>query len=331
MGKTAPPFAKAGEGTISTSDLEYQAQGWLLDGEIRQWSAWTLDSRRRLLDKLFWFLRERKLSQCGLAELRAFLAYVTRGHEDDGGRWSNPQMRKAVRPSTVASYYNILRAFFTFLVEEGVLTVSPMERLRPPVSRADQIQPFTQEQVGTLLAAARATSHPKRNEALLLLLLDTGCRASEACDLRLRDLDLTGRRAVLRGKGNKSRSVYLGKQTTKALWALLREEARDPDEPLFIADRGLRTGEPLTRSGLGQLVRRLGRSAGVEAARCSPHTFRHTFAVEFLRAGGNVFTLKELLGHVTLTMTNRYVALAQADLAKQHRQFSPADRLRKTH
>lgn len=83
----------------------------------------------------------------------------------------------------------------------------------------------------------------------------------------------------------------------------------------------------MKRSGLLQLIRRLGRKAGIQATRCSPHTFRNTFAVEFLRGGGNLFSLQQLLGHSSLSMTNRYVALAQGDIENQHRQFSPADRL----
>jgi site-specific recombinase XerD len=66
-----------------------------------------------------------------------------------------------------------------------------------------------------------------------------------------------------------------------------------------------------------------------EYGRCSPHTFRHTFAISFLRAGGNVFTLKEMLGHTSLAMTNRYVAIAQADISKQHAQFSPVKTFKK--
>ena len=93
----------------------------------------------------------------------------------------------------------------------------------------------------------------------------------------------------------------------------------------FCADRGPCAGEPLTRSGLRQLVSRLGKDAGIQATRCSPHNFRHTFAVSFLRNGGNAFTLQQMLGHTSLHMTNRYVALAQADIENQHRQFSPAD------
>lgn len=74
-------------------------------------------------------------------------------------------------------------------------------------------------------------------------------------------------------------------------------------------------------------MERLGKAAKVSGVRCSPHTFHHTFAVSFLRHGGNVFTLQQMLGHASLDQTNQYVNLAQADIENQHRQFSPADRL----
>lgn len=110
--------------------------------------------------------------------------------------------------------------------------------------------------------------------------------------------------------------------------AYLRDEDRMPDDPVFISERGDGAGNKLTRWGARQVIERLGKTAGLQSVRCSPHTFRHTFAVEFLRAGGNVFTLKQLLGHTGLQVTQRYVALAQADIQSQHRQFSPGDRLR---
>lgn len=84
----------------------------------------------------------------------------------------------------------------------------------------------------------------------------------------------------------------------------------------------------MTTNGLYQLVARWGEISGIEGVRVSPHTFRHTFAVSFLRAGGNVFTLKETLGHNSLTIVNRYVAIAQADNTRQHAQFSPVSRLK---
>jgi len=85
----------------------------------------------------------------------------------------------------------------------------------------------------------------------------------------------------------------------------------------------------LTRSGLLQLIERLGIAAGIKQVRCSPHTFRHTFAVDFLRNGGNSFNLQQLLGHCDMHMTARYVNVAQADIENQHRRYSPADRIKR--
>ncbi|HZO87079.1 MAG TPA: tyrosine-type recombinase/integrase [Chthonomonadaceae bacterium] len=185
-----------------------------------------------------------------------------------------------------------------------------MQTIAAPVARAAQIQPFTPEQGNALLQAAKRSSHRRRDEAILLFLLDTGVRASELCAIQIRHLGMQSRRCTVLGKGNKHRMVPFGGTTAKALWQYLREDPRDPDDPMFISERG----EPLTRSGLRQLMERLGKAAQIERARCSPHTWRHTFTVEFLRAGGNVFSLQQMLGHTNLQMTNRYVALAQADI-----------------
>ncbi len=329
MQKTAPRFAKCEPG-LATDKLERYAEGWLLDGDIRQHSQRTQDSRRDIVQKLLWFLREKNCATCGTLELRQFLAYCSRGHEDPNGRWGNPHMRKPVRPRTVHTYHGHLRTLFRWFVAEGVVESSPMEAIAPPIARPDQIQPFTELHLAALLTQSKRSHHPRRDEAIILFLLDTAMRASELCELRLCDVDFTGKRCTVLGKGNKHRSVFFGKVTARALWQYAKEEPREPSDPLFLSDRGTTCGEPLTRSGLLQLIHRLGRSAGLEAVRCSPHTFRHTFAVTFLRNGGNVFTLKELLGHTSLTICNRYVALAQADIERQHRMYSPVDGMRRT-
>src|SRR5947209_20205592 len=98
MPKTAPYSSTAP--TLKTGELKRFADGWLLDGEVRQLSPRTQDSRQRLIRKLLWFLGEKGLTSCGKPELRAFLAYVSRGHEDPGGRWGNPRMDRPVKPGT---------------------------------------------------------------------------------------------------------------------------------------------------------------------------------------------------------------------------------------
>jgi site-specific recombinase XerD len=309
---------------LEVSKLEHYAEGWLLSGDISQHSPNTLAFRRLLVTKLRWFLDRERLPRCGTHELRLFLAYLTHGHREPGGRWGNPRLTNPVRPRTVKDYHSHLRTLFRWIVAEGGLDISPMDRIPVPTARADQVSPFTPEQVNALLAAARRSRYARRDEAILLFLLDTGVRSSELCHLRLEDVDLSGRRATVLGKGNKRRAVSFHRTTARALWQYLKEEQREPEDPLFLSEQG----DALTRSGLQQLIERLGKSARITASRCSPHTFRHTFAVEFLRAGGNVFTLQQMLGHTSLHMTNRYVALAQADIENQHRQFSPVERLR---
>lgn len=312
------------EGVLSTSDLPRFIHGWILDGQYRQLSQKTLETRRCVTDRLVWWLRREGFEGCSAAEIKGFLYYVTTGHKDPGGRYGIPTLTKPVGTRTVKDAHGILRSFFVWLVAEGLVSVSPMLTVKSPVHRPDQIQPFSEEQVTDLLRASKKGRNPKRDEALIMFMLDTGVRASELCGISLDHLDIVNRKVIVLGKGNKHRAVFFGRETGRTLWAYVREEGIEGNSPLFRSERG----GHLTRSGLRQLFERLGHEANIEATRCSPHTLRHTFAVMFLRAGGSVFSLREMLGHTDLSMTNRYVSLAQADVQNQHRQFSPVERLR---
>ena len=309
---------------INVQELRKFGQGWILDGQYRQLSPLTAEARRNVLDHFFWWLARDQALTCGAQEIKGFLNYATIGHREPGGRYGVAKLNKPLRPRTVKDIYGILRSFFRYLVAEGYIQESPVEAVRPPIHRPDQIQPFSEDQIKSLLQAAKQTRNPKRDEALLLFMLDTGVRASELCGLKFSDVDIVSRKAIVLGKGNKHRAVYFGRETGRALWQYVRDEGIEGNTALFLSvDR-----QPFTRSGLLQLVERLGSVCKIEATRCSPHTLRHTFAVMFLRGGGSVFTLKEMLGHTDLAMTSRYVSLAQADVQNQHRQFSPVERLR---
>jgi site-specific recombinase XerD len=319
------------QNALDTGQMEHCAREWLYDCEYRQHSKNTITSRRLYLDKLLWFLKTHGHESCGVPELRRFFAYLSTAHEGDSGRWNGTQKRdtshRALRPSSIATYHRNLGAFFNWCIGEGFIEASPMQRIAAPLMRSDQIQPFTLEQARALIHAARRTRNPERDEVVVRMLLDTGMRASELCTLRMEQLDLFGQRATILGKGNKHRSVHFGSKAARALRNYLRFEPRIPEETVFQAAKNQYAGNQLTPNGLRQIIEHLGELAGLQAVRCSPHTLRHTFAVEFLRNGGNVFSLKEILGHTSLHMTNRYVALAQADIEQQQRQFAPGDRL----
>ena len=329
MGKRALPCKKVGSrknaDAVAIEVLHQGIQEWLADCEYRQHSPATIAFRRMVCEKLSWFLVQGEYSECGTFELRAFLNYLTNGHKDKGGRWGNPQLTKPVKAVTVKDYHRHLRTLFTWMETEYFIDDSPLNGLKAPKVSTEQIQPFSREQVESLLVAARSSRQPLRNEAILTLLFDTGLRASELCGLNIQDVDMSSHSARVLRKGNKTQIIYFGRQTARVLRKYLR--GRDEGAVFLSEDGGITSGSRLTTTGLRLMFRRLGKAANITSVRCSPHTLRHTFAVEFLRNGGNVFSLKQMLSHNSLHVTMRYVNLAEADIQFQHRQFSPADKL----
>jgi site-specific recombinase XerD len=157
IGASASPSTSAVT-SLPASDLARHLQDWLYDCQFQQHSPRTIEFRQHTGEKMLWFLHREKAGTCGLTELRRFLAHVANGHEEPGGRWGNPRMNKPVRSATLHRYYRELRTLFAWLVKEGVLSESPVERITPPVLRSEQIQPFTPEQQAALVRAAQRST-----------------------------------------------------------------------------------------------------------------------------------------------------------------------------
>jgi site-specific recombinase XerD len=154
------------------------------------------------------------------------------------------------------------------------------------------------------------------------VLADTGLRASELCGLIVNDV----REGFLfvAGKGGKERLAPYGEACRAELSTYVRMSRGLPqsgDEPLLLTG----SGAALTPHRLGELMRAAGREAGVRGVRVSPHTLRHTFAIEFLRNGGGELALQKALGHRSLDMVKLYAELTAVDVANAHRQASPLD------
>ncbi len=244
---------------------------------------------------------DRPLDGVGAPELRAWLL----------------ELRATLSPESIAGYVRGLKAFGNWCAAEELGTAPGFRALRRPRVPRRLIAPFTDAELQRLLAIAEP-----RERALILLLLDTGLRLAEVTGLRVGDLRPDGTMRVM-GKGSKERIVPLGATARRALMRYVAERGVvRPADPLFMG----RWGRPLCRKSIQVAVADLGRRAGV-ATRCSPHTFRHTFARSYLVNGGDVFSLQQILGHTTLDMVRRYVSLTEADLVARHRVASPADRL----
>jgi site-specific recombinase XerD len=296
--------------TDQDTELKRAAEAWLLDG-----------TARRLTVKTLRYYRQR---------LTAFIAHMEGQHVTDLAHVTATHLRtyfagmqaRGLAEDTQATAARVLRAFFNFCVSEELLTVSPMRKVRLPRPSKRILPAFTASEVAALLAACADSQDPDRDKALLLCLLDTGCRAAEFVALNTGDVDLTsGAVHVWQGKGGKDRTVYLGAKARKALRHYLTgRSTNDAKAALWV---NLFTGERLTYWGLAILLRRIGQRAGV--AHCAPHTFRRTFALWSLRAGMNIYALQELMGHANLSMLRRYLALTENDVQAAHRAHGPID------
>ncbi|MCP4142240.1 MAG: tyrosine-type recombinase/integrase [Chloroflexi bacterium] len=236
----------------------------------------------------------------------------------------------SVSKKRVKNIHITLSSFWTWAVNENVCDIHVPRLIKPPKPEKRIVVPITKFEIEAMLGATeislpykragkRLTQIPLKNgfrdKAIIFFLLDTGVRASEFCQLRMGDVTRSG--AFVHGKGAKDRIVPLSQQTRERVHAytsLLKRAAKDF---VFLTQNN----DPLTRDSLREIITRVAKRAGV--SHIHPHKFRHTFAINFLRNGGDIFSLQMILGHETLDMVKRYLAIAQLDIQSAHRKASP--------
>ena len=166
---------------LSLAELTEGSEEWFYALEARQCSPRTIEVRRIMVRNMLWYFARRGVERVGTLQMRELLSHVKNGHTEPGGRWGNPQGNRPNSERTVRDYYTHLRSLFRWLVRDGRLETSPLDKVEIPISRDDQIQPFSEQQVAALISAAGRSRHPARDGAVIKLLLDTGIRAEELC------------------------------------------------------------------------------------------------------------------------------------------------------
>lgn len=258
-----------------------------------------------------------------LPRARSFIAYLQGRTERYTNHSRIPRKEGGLSAYTVHGYVRTLKAFAAWLYEEGHTTSNVLVKLKRPKLPSTMIEVLTDEEIGRILDCC----NPKcflgaRLNAIMTLLLDTGIRADELCTLTVANCDLKGDKIKVRGKGDKERVVPVGNGAKKALLNWTNYWRPKGSEYVFTDV----AGGALTYGALQQAVRRVGQRAGVPRLHC--HLLRHSFAVRFLMAGGDLMTLKLFLGHCDIQTTQVYLHLSQSELKVQHERFSPVDNLK---
>ena len=233
----------------------------------------------------------------------------------------------SLSPDTRHRYFREVRCFCTWLRAAGYTDNDPFRGLRNVRLPRKIVPPLAPAEIARLIACCDArTAMGRRDRAILLTLLDTGVRCAEAVGLDRADCALAERRLLVRqGKGGKDRIVPFAGRCGDALAAYLADRGTAPG-PLFVAARyaRLNAGVRLRPNGLKQLLRRLGRAAGIP--RVHAHRFRHTFATWAIAHDARELDVQHLLGHSSPEMVRRYSATyGSAQAAERHAAFSPGD------
>ena len=228
---------------------------------------------------------------------------------------------KDVSKKTVLNYHTGLSSLWNYLVENSMIEQNIVRVVKPPRPEIKQTLPLTRRDIVALLSDIKERQFQVRNRAIILILLDCGLRASELCSLRVMNVDLIHQRVMVNGKGGRERKIPFSNPTKNAFQLYFTERKlspiRDRYSNIFLTVHG----NVFNRNALRQLLEVIGLRAGV--LNCHPHRFRHTFAIQFLRNGGNIYTLQALLGHTSLDMVKRYLAIAQTDIDRDHEKASP--------
>jgi integrase/recombinase XerC len=240
---------------------------------------------------------------------------VTRAHVESFQAW----MIETRSASTALNKHKGLQQFFKFLLVEEEIDRSPMDRVRQPKTPQKLIPIMRDDDTRTLLAACKGSAFANLlDEALIRLYCNTGARLSEVGTLLVDDVDLATDSVHFHGKGNKDRRVRFGPKTGRALSRYVRARAKHKGcelAQLWLADRG---GRPLAPNGIKIRLKRLGIAAGV--ADVHAHRWRHNFAHEWKRAGGDTGDLMLLLGWTSDDMPRHYGASAAAERAQESQQ-----------
>jgi integrase/recombinase XerC len=292
-----------GQGALSVEPVNKEQQltpflSWL---QVEKgYSPHTVENYRRDVREFFAFIGDQELAALQAKDIRAWVYYLN-------GR------NKA---NSVARKISALRTFFRYLVRQGVLDVDPTAAVSmPKLGRHMPVFLSVDEVFGLLEEPGSQDLFQRRDTAILELLYSTGMRVAEIVNLSLAQLDFAAGMVRVLGKGKKERLIPVGSQALDAVTGYLDQRAqllakrlaqgkKVDGEALFLNNRGGR----LTTRSIERMVQAYALRAGITAP-VTPHALRHSFATHLLEMGADLRVVQELLGHASLSTTQKYTHL----------------------
>jgi site-specific recombinase XerD len=226
--------------------------------------------------------------------------------------------------SSVRRKIAALRSYFALQKREGRRIDNPAQDVPPPKAPKRLPHVMTEREVGKLLrtrVAGKSEFMRLRDLAMMELLYASGIRRAELVGLNVSDVDLERRLMRVIGKGNKQRTVFINQASADAIRNYLSVRPRTPDEALFISKRKTR----MSHRQAWVIFRQFAELSGL-TKHVTPHVMRHSFATHLLENGADLMTIKELLGHESLSTTQIYTNVSLEHMRRSYEEAHPRDR-----
>lgn len=234
------------------------------------------------------------------------------------------QIQDKVSMTTIDNERRIISSFFDWLSTEDYVAkniVKPIKKIRYKKKKKKAFTPVELSKIKDACSTFETEEKRKRAIALIEVLLSTGCRVGEMSTLTIDNIDLDRGTAIVLGKGNKERVVYLNevaKLRLREYWECRKKQSKYCFCALPQGSKSINQGQ-MNVSGIEILVRELGKIAKV--SECHPHKFRRTMASEAIKRGMSVMDVQRILGHESLETTKIYLDLDDSNLRFQHQKF----------
>ncbi len=256
-------------------------------------------------------------------DLRRYIRHLQKQPKWSGHPTIN-QDHDILSDNAIASCVRSIRSLWSWLKNEKFIDINPFEEVKPPDTTERIVDPLTPEDVSRLLKAiSRKEYAGYRDSCAIILMYGTGLRISEVVDLFKSNVNFDSGQIKVLGKGKKERAVFMSASVFKALYKCNSQQRPEVPSSYFFVHKD---GRPLTRFYFEHRMHSYVDKSGITKV-CTPHILRYSFAIQFLRNGGDIFTLQNILGHSTLEMTRRYLKIANSDVEAKMKEYSPAEQL----
>ncbi|WP_430789486.1 tyrosine-type recombinase/integrase [Virgibacillus flavescens] len=263
------------------------------------------------------------INEISTGVLREYIVYLKEE------RFNKRKQTVGLSPFTINVRIRFLKTFFNTLFKEEIINKNPVQNITLMKVDEDTYEPLTDDEIERILSIPDSGQYAQfRDLVMMYLMLDTGIRIKEVCELEVNEIDFKTRSIMLpasKSKNRKPRLLPLSNQVVKMLLELVTENKSHFDTSyVIVSNIGTKYNPNSFRKRLG-----IYRNKARIVKRVSPHLFRHMFCKNYILNGGDIFTLQRIVGHADISTTRKYIQLDNNEIRNQHSLYSPVTRIGK--